>query len=557
MTKITKIIGLPGTGKTTKLSGILEDMFEERGVGTDEVIFSSFSRSTAKAIFDKMSKLGYNRDVLPYFRTLHSLSARVLDLKQKESFVVESDYKFFCMEQGIPLEAVKVRGVDEIEQYGTVGKEYALVVGNILFGWWQYLKKKNVHHKKVKKAIRGREELSVLEQQALESIPTELILDWYYQWEVYKKDSGKYEYDDMLQEIVEQQIPFMDDIKYIVVDEAQDINELQFTMLQLWLPQCEEAYFAYDKNQAIYFFNAADPSLVDRLDGKKLRLPRSYRVPRIPWEYAKSISHIIGEHDMDNVDSADKEGDVLPIERNDVSRILLEQPDKTTYMLFRTHEDIGRFLSKSFKERIFVKGFGRTTTFLNSPIFSSMYSLFRCLGDGVMPKQEDIRRFILRIPAKYLKYGIKTKAKNGELNEESQQKHLLDYEGDGGVEEFYSLFRKVDSMDGIIKIISNTKVKLPNKSLFLDYPFDKGHMLSNVFVGTYFASKGLEADRIFLFDYFPHREANIRRDECRIVFTGLTRTLDVDYIVTTDYKSDYSYGHGLINSLVAGDKRWI
>ena len=557
MTKIHKIVGLPGTGKTTKLSEILEDMFENRGVGTDEVIYSSFSRSTSKAIFDKMSKLGYNRDVLPYFRTLHALAARVLDLKQNESFVAENDYKLFCVEHGISLGQIKSKTIDEIEQYGVVGKEYVLDVGNILFGWWQYLKKKYVHPKEVKNVIRERKELSILEQQTLEIIPTELILDWYYQWEGYKKNFGKYEYDDMLQEIVEQEIPFMGDIRYIVVDESQDLNLLQFEMLKLWIPQCEEVYFAGDPCQAIYFFNAADPTLIDRLEGEKARLPRSYRVPRIPWDYAKSISHLIGEHDIDNVDPADKEGDVLPIEWDDVFRILPEQADKTTYMLFRTHKDIGRFLSRSFRERLFVKGFGRTKTFLNNPFFNSTYNLFRCLEEGTSPNAEDIRRFILRLPAKYLNRGIKTKVRRGELDKKFQQKHLLDYGGDGGAENFYSLFRKADDMAGIVEIISNTKVRLPNKSLFLDYPFNKVQMLNNVFVGTYFASKGLEADRIFLFDYFPHKEANIRRDECRIVFTGFTRTLDVDYIVTTDYKSDYSYGHGLINSLVAGDRRWI
>ena len=556
MTKITKIIGLPGTGKTTKLSEILEDMFENRGVETDEVIFSSFSRSTSKAIFDKMSKLGYERDALPYFRTLHSLAARVLDLKQKESFVTENDYMLFCVEHGISLGKMKPKTIDEIEQYGVVGKEYVLDVGNILFGWWQFLKKKYVHPKEVKKAIKERNEISVLEQQTLEAIPTELILDWYYEWEGYKRNLWKYEYDDMLQEIVLQQMPFLDEIKYIVVDECQDMNLLQFEMIKQWIPQCEEVYFAGDACQAIFFFNAADPTLIDRLDGEKVRLPQSYRVPRIPWEYATSISHLMGEHDIDNVEPVDKEGDVLPIEWDDVFRVLPEQADKTTYMLFRTHKDIGRFLSKSFRERVFVKGFGRTKTFLNNPVFNSTYMLFNDLEKEMMPKTEDIRRFVLRLPAKYLKRGIKTKVRKGELNEETQQKQILDYGGNSGAEPFYSLFRKANSIEDIVEIISNTKVRLPNKTFFLDYPFDKAQLLNNVFVGTYFASKGLEADRVFLFDYFPHKEANIRRDECRIVFTGFTRTLDVDYIVTTDYKSDYSYGHGLINSLVAGDRRW-
>ena len=557
MTKITKFIGLPGTGKTTKLSEILEDMFENRGVREGEVIFSSFSRQTSKAIFDKMSELGYERNALPYFRTLHSLASRVLDLKQKESFVTENDYKLFCVENGISLGRIKHKTIDEIDQFGVVGKDYVMDVGNVLFSWWQYLKKKYVHPKEVKKAIKERSELSILEQQTLELIPTELILDWYYQWDMYKKDLGKYEYDDMLQEIVLQQIEFMDEIKYIVVDECQDMNLLQFEMIKQWIPQCEEVYFAGDACQAIYFFNAADPTLIDSLDGKKIRLPKSYRVPRVPWEYATTISHLMGEHDIDNVEPADKEGNVLPIEWDDVFRVLPEQVDKTTYMLFRTHKEVGRFLSKSFRERVFVKGFGRTKTFLNNPIFNSTYMLFKNLENGMMPKKEDIMLFILRLPAKYLKYGIKTKVKKGELDDESKQKRLLDHGGNSGSEAFFSLFRKANSVEDIVKIISNTKVRFPNKAFFLDYPFDDVQMLNNVFAGTYFASKGLEADRIFLFDYFPHKEANIKRDECRLVFTGLTRTSDVDYIVTPNYKSENSYGHGLINSLVAGDRRWI
>ena len=557
MTKITRIIGLPGTGKTTMLSKILEDMFEKGGIETDEVIFSSFSRASAKAIFDKMALLGYHRDQLPYFKTLHALAARVLDLKQKERFVRDSDYESFCLEQGIHLERMRVRTLDEINRYGTVGREYSLAVGNVLFGWWQYLKKKYVHSKKVEKAIRERKELSIVEQQTLERIPTGLILDWYYQWERDKRDFEKYEFDDMLQEIVEKQIPFTDDVKCIIVDEAQDLNSLQFEMLKLWIPQCEKVYFAGDSCQAIYFFNAANPTLVNQLEGETLKLPRSYRVPRLPWEYAKGISHIMGERDIDSVDSADNEGDVLQIELNDVFQILREQPDKSTYMLFRTHKDIRDFLARSFRERIFVKGFGRTQTCLNNPFFGSTYSLFCRLEDGTTPNVEDIRRFISRVPAKYLNPGMKTKVKKGQLDQKLQQRRIYNYIKDGGAENyFYSLFRKADCIEDIMEILNNPKVRLPNKAFFLDYPFDRVHMCNNAFAGTYFASKGLEADRIFLFDYFPHREANIRRDECRLVFTGITRTLDVDYIVSTNYKSDYSYGHGLINSLVSGDGKW-
>jgi len=549
MTKIYRITGLPGTGKTTYLSERLEYMFKDLGISPDNVLFSSFSRATSRAIFSKMRELDYPQELLPHFRTLHSLSSRVLGLtKADNSFVEVADYKSFCATEGIPYRPTYVKTIDDIERFGVVGEEYVVIAGNILFSWWQYLKKRYIREEAIRAAMRERTHLGTAELKTLASFPTQLIIEWYQRWESYKRTWNKYEYDDMLQEIVLNEVPFNADIDYMLIDEAQDLNPLQFELVKQWMEPCEEVYFSLDKNQCIYFFTAADPDLTDQLSPEELLLRQSYRVPRLPWEAARTIAHIIGDHTIDSVEPKDALGDVLDIDYRDVLEELPES-DVKTFLLFRTHNKISDFMDLCLDEYILTRGIGRSSSPLNSPVFTSTLNLLQSLyyDDGF--EVRNAARFLSRIPAKHLKRGIKQRAKDGKLEFEFKQQHL---DGSTEISTFYSFFKNVDSLDKLMQVVSDPKSTIPQKEYLLELPLDRVRILDNVYVGTYFAVKGGEAERVFNFDYKPHPEANVERDEARLVFTGITRTEDIDYIVGMPNHSE-----GIIHSMLyGGDGGW-
>ena len=173
---IKKIVGLPGTGKTTYLADMIVKMLSD-GTEPDEILFSSFSRATAKAIFEKLEALDLYRDDLPYFKTIHSLSAKVLRLHSKDMFVNEDDYLYFANYSGFEYSVSRVRSIADLEDmgYGVVGKEYYSVVGNVLYSWWQFVKRKHITNNRASNVIHARNDLQYSEMNTLKDTPTALI----------------------------------------------------------------------------------------------------------------------------------------------------------------------------------------------------------------------------------------------------------------------------------------------------------------------------------------------------------------------------------------------
>jgi superfamily I DNA/RNA helicase len=108
----------------------------------------------------------------------------------------------------------------------------------------------------------------------------------------YKKDYNMFEFSDMISDFVEKQLcPSLD---VIFLDEAQDLNPLQWDMFFYIESQCKRSYVAGDDDQAIYAFQGADPKIFINLEGTPDHQTQSRRVPRAIHKVALSI--------LDNID---------------------------------------------------------------------------------------------------------------------------------------------------------------------------------------------------------------------------------------------------------------
>ena len=80
---VRKILGPPGTGKTTKLLKYVKT-FLKLGTPIDKIGYFAFTKKAAEEAIDRTLDLypDYNRKDLKYFRTLHSLAFTELGMKK-------------------------------------------------------------------------------------------------------------------------------------------------------------------------------------------------------------------------------------------------------------------------------------------------------------------------------------------------------------------------------------------------------------------------------------------------------------------------------------------
>ena len=99
----------------------------------------------------------------------------------------------------------------------------------------------------------------------------------------FKKEKGMIDYDDMLENFIEQNVSPSFDVLFI--DEAQDLSPLQWRMVRALWAKADKTYIAGDDDQAIFKWAGADvdslKALKEEVD-KINTLNQSYRIPGGP-----------------------------------------------------------------------------------------------------------------------------------------------------------------------------------------------------------------------------------------------------------------------------------
>lgn len=117
----------------------------------------------------------------------------------------------------------------------------------------------------------------------------QFIADLYDRYEQEKRNRRLVDFDDLLRLCahgIETDVEFASSqrwqFRHLFVDEFQDVNPLQFRLLEAWRGGRLDLCVVGDPNQAIYAWNGADPSLItklaDRIPGTEtVTLERNYR----------------------------------------------------------------------------------------------------------------------------------------------------------------------------------------------------------------------------------------------------------------------------------------
>jgi superfamily I DNA/RNA helicase len=283
---IKTILGPPGCGKTQTNSNLIRNCIED-GIDPDRIACVSFTRKAATESKNRVcNDWGLEEDMLPYFRTLHSIAFLAGGYKSGE-VMSGKDLKVIGDELGIAFGRQKSSDIEtDFDQLGQAEGDYYL--GLYHLGRSLMLSLDDVYQKY------GRHTLHWSELRRL--------VDAY---EDYKRLNGKIDFADMIETFVERQVPL--DIDALFVDEAQDLSTLQWKMVDILRNTPRIQVFTGDDDQAIMGFQGADVEAFMAATKEKEVLNQSYRVPRDPWLQACNIaSRIIGREHKDWMPTAEK-----------------------------------------------------------------------------------------------------------------------------------------------------------------------------------------------------------------------------------------------------------
>ncbi|EIA26887.1 UvrD/REP helicase [Candidatus Arthromitus sp. SFB-4] len=208
------------------------------------------------------------------------------------------------------------------------------------------------------------------------NLPKHVLDDVVKKYKRYKLDNNLYDFDDLEKEVLKlfQERKdilefYRDKFKYILVDEFQDCNNVQFEILKM-LSTKSKLFCVGDDDQSIYKFRGANPSIMvdfcDVFEGaKKYYLKYNYRSKHSIVKFSRNVienNRIRNKKQL--VGKKEEEGEVICkkfLEDSDQGKYIVDDIDNLQRrgvslsdfaVLYRNHKDSFSILSEFIKRNI-------------------------------------------------------------------------------------------------------------------------------------------------------------------------------------------------------------
>ena len=254
-----------GSGKTRVLTARTAFLMKANNVPPSQILLVTFTAKAAKEMKERM--LSYPgitaADVSALIAgTFHSIFYKILLFHERERWQNNALIKYDWEKENILKMAGRERGLDD--------KEFAYDAALQQIGLW---KNSLLFPEDVKPHGEWEEDCRYL----------------YKKYEASKNAAGKFDFDDMLigcynlftenPDILER---YQKRFSYILIDEFQDINKVQYKLMKMLSKQSQNICVVGDDDQSIYAFRGSDPSFIldfekDFPEANVIRLSQNYR----------------------------------------------------------------------------------------------------------------------------------------------------------------------------------------------------------------------------------------------------------------------------------------
>ena len=244
-----RIVGPPGTGKTTTASRLITEACQE--YGSEQVLAASFTRTAARELVRRDLPMSEEQ-----IGTLHALCYRMLDRPEIVSKSHLKDWNAqhpsWSFEGGA--------GADLDDPYA----------GSDAGGAQEGDKIVQDYHR-----LRG---LMIPQDE------WPVRVQWFADaWQDFKEQTHTLDFTDLIATCLTERASIPNGAKVFFLDEVQDFSPLELALARHWGQQCEKVYLLGDEDQTLYRFKGAIPDsfLYPVLPPEQVTvLSQSYRIPR-------------------------------------------------------------------------------------------------------------------------------------------------------------------------------------------------------------------------------------------------------------------------------------
>ncbi len=271
------VIAGPGSGKTTVITRRIKYLIESAGVSPADILVITFTRAAASEMEQRFKAITLGENYQVRFGTFHSvffwIIKRAYNLNNSS---VISEYDKRALLDSI-IKAMSLDYDNREDIISSVLSQISLVKCNMID----------------------------VENYYSTDMPENQFREIFRRFEGEMKRLGKIDFDDMMlmcYDLLTKRADIREQLnnifKYILVDEFQDSNKLQYEILKLLGKPAENVFIVGDDDQSVYGFRGAKPEIMqaftkDFNDVKIAYLSENYRCGR---NISEASIKVIGEN---------------------------------------------------------------------------------------------------------------------------------------------------------------------------------------------------------------------------------------------------------------------